>query len=147
MVGFSDTHENKGLLMIFNNTAWTNCGDGTAIQARATPGSFHVALLTADPLDTQASFAETSYTGYAREAVAVSAGGWTVAADTVSNTAAITFGQNTVGTPTITHVALCESTTETTADIVCYEVLDTPLVMAVNDIPEFAIGALAFTLD
>lgn len=100
----SNAMENGMLLLFFNNTDFANIGDAGGLQNSAAAGSFYVSLHTADPGEagTQAT-SEATYTGYARVAVARSAGGWTVATNTVTNTAAITFGPCTAGSNTILY--------------------------------------------
>jgi hypothetical protein len=100
----SNTLENDLLLLIFNNTGVSLVGDATGLRGSTTAGSLFVSLHTADPGETGTqSTSEATYTGYARVGVARSAGGWTVTANSVSPTAAITFGACTAGTNTITH--------------------------------------------
>lgn len=95
----SNTFETSLLNLIFNNTGIANVGDATGLRGSTAAGSLYVALHTADPGEAgDQTTSEISYTGYARVAVARSAGGWTVGAGTVSPTAAITFGQMTAGT-------------------------------------------------
>lgn len=103
-----NTFENDYLLLIFNNTNIANLGDATGVRGSSTAGSLYVALHTADPGEAgDQTTSEISYTGYARVAVARSAGGWTVSSNSVSNTAAVTFGQMTAGTGgTVTHVSV-----------------------------------------
>lgn len=100
----TNTFENDLLLLIFNNTDIALIGDAAGLQNSATAGSLYVSLHTADPGEAGAqNTSEANYTGYARVAVARSAGGWTVTGNSVSPTAAITFGACTAGTNTITH--------------------------------------------
>lgn len=100
----TNTFENDLLLLIFNNTDIALIGDAAGLQNSATAGSLYVSLHTADPGETGAqNTSEAAYTGYARVAVARSAGGWTVTGNSVSPTAAITFGACTAGTATVTH--------------------------------------------
>ena len=92
----SNTFENDLLLLIFNNTDIALIGDAAGLQNSAAAGSLYVGLHTADPGEagTQAT-SETAYTGYARIAVARSAGGWTVTTNSVSPTANVDFGECT----------------------------------------------------
>ena len=85
-MSMSKASETNFLNLLFNNADWANVGDAAGLQNSATAGSFYVALHTADPGDagTQ-STSEASYTGYARVAVARTAGGWTVSGNQVSN--------------------------------------------------------------
>ena len=101
MAGKSDVFENDWLKLIFNATAIANMADNAAASPLT---NLYVALHTADPTDAGVQTAsEATYTGYARVAVARTAGGWTVTGNSVSPVAAISFGACTAGTDTITH--------------------------------------------
>ena len=103
----SNTFESELLALIFNNTDIADIGDAGGLQNSATAGSLYVALHTADPGEAgNATTNETAYTDYARVAVARTAGGWTVAGNTVTNTAQITFPQCGVTGATITHASI-----------------------------------------
>lgn len=103
----SNTFENDWLLLVFNNTNIANVGDATGLRGSTTAGSLYVSLHTSDPGEagTQTTN-ETTYTSYARVAVARSGAGWTVTGNSVSPAAAITFPACTGGTATITHFAV-----------------------------------------
>ncbi len=106
-MSMSNTSETGLLTLLFNNTNWADIGDATGLRGSTTAGSFYVALHTADPGETGTqSTSEISYTGYARVAVARSAGGFTVSGDTVSNTATVQFGECTAGSGTATHFSV-----------------------------------------
>ena len=101
MAGKSDTFENDLLKLIFQATAIANIADNAASSPLT---NLYIALHTADPTDAGVQNAsEATYTGYARVAVARSAGGWTVTGSSVSPAAAISFGACTAGTNTATH--------------------------------------------
>lgn len=103
----SNTFENELLLHIFQNADITLIGDAAGLQNSAAAGSLYVSLHTADPGEAgNQTTNEANYTGYARVAVARTAGGWTVSGNQVTNTAAVTFGQCTAGSNTITHWAI-----------------------------------------
>jgi len=103
----SNASETNLLLLLFNNTDWANVGDASGLQNSATAGSFYVALHSSDPGDAgNQTTNEVAYTGYARVAVARSAGGWTVSGDQVSNTATVQFGECTAGSATATHFSV-----------------------------------------
>ena len=106
-MSMSNASETNFLNLLFYNADWANVGDAAGLQNSATAGSFYVALHTADPGDagTQ-STSEASYTGYARVAVARSAGGWTVSGNQVSNTATVQFGECTAGSAVVTHFSV-----------------------------------------
>jgi hypothetical protein len=91
-------------LLIFNNSAIANIGDAGGLQPSASAGNLYCSLHTSDPgPGGDQTTNEASYTGHNRVAVARAAGGWTVAANQVSNTALVTFAQCTGGSNTITH--------------------------------------------
>lgn len=101
MAGKSDTFENDWLKLIFQATAIANIADNAASSPLT---NLYIALHTADPTDAGVQNAsEATYTGYARVAVARSAGGWTVTGSSVSPAAAISFGACTAGSNTATH--------------------------------------------
>lgn len=100
----TDTFENDFLKLIFNATAIANIADNAASSPVT---NLYVSLHTADPGETgNQSTSETSYTSYARVAVARSNVGWTVTNNSVSPASAITFPECTGGTATITHFGI-----------------------------------------
>lgn len=120
----------------------------TLMRDSAAPATnIYVSLHTADPGETgDQSSSETSYTGYARVAVARTSGGWTVSGNTADNAAEIDFGQCTGGAQTITHVGAGLSPSGT-GTLLLSTALDTQLVLAAGATPLFAIGELNFTCD
>ena len=146
----SNAFENDILLLLFNNTNIANIGDATGVRGSTAAGSLYVALHTADPGEagTQAT-SETSYTGYARVAVARSGAGWTVsgtAPTQVVNAATVTFGTSTVGTPTITHFSVGYETSGATKILVS-GALNSSQVINIGGVNSFAAGALVATVD
>ena len=106
-MSMSNASETALLNHLFNNADWANVGDAAGLQNSAAAGSFYVALHTSDPGDAgNQSTSEASYTGYARVAVARSAGGWTVSGNQVSNTATVQFGECTAGSAVVTHFSV-----------------------------------------
>jgi len=106
MAGKTDVFENEFLRLIFNGTAIANIADNAASSPLT---NLYMSLHTADPTDAAASGQstnETTYTGYARVAVARTSGGWTVTGNSVSPVATISFGTCSAGTATITHVGI-----------------------------------------
>ena len=70
-----------------------------------------VSLHTASPGEGgDMSTSEANYTGYARQTVARTSGGWTVSGDTASPVADIDFPQATGGNNTITHFGVGSGT-------------------------------------
>lgn len=99
-----DTFENDLLKLIFNATAIANMADNAGTSPLT---NLYVSLHTADPGEAGSqTTSETSYTSYARVAVARSSSGWTVTANSVSPAATISFPACTGGTATITHFAV-----------------------------------------
>ena len=132
----SNIFEQDLLSLIFNNVNIGFIGDATGLRGSSTAGSFYVSLNTGDPTEaaTQDSN-ETAYTGYARVAVARSAGGFTVTGNSVSPTAAIDFPECT-GSPgaAITHFTI--GTDPTGTGYVLYKGAVTPnITIAVGVIP------------
>lgn len=117
MAGKTDVFENDFLKLVFNGTAIANIADNAA---SAPLTNLYLSLHVGDPTDAAASGQstnETTYTGYARVAVARTTGGWTVTTvsgvTTVSPVANITFGQCTAGSASITHVGIGTASTGT----------------------------------
>lgn len=110
---------------------------------------FYISLHTADPTDAgDQTTSETTYTGYSRQAVARTAGGWTVASGQATNTAQVGgFGLCTASPGNdITHVGIGrDSTGAGTLDFVV--TLDTAKTLQVGSNPYFAIGELIVTCD
>ena len=100
-----DTYENDILKLIFNTTAIADLAENDTTSPATT---LTVALHTADPGETgtQAT-SETAYTGYARQTVARTTGGWTVTANSVSPVANIDFPECTASPGgAITHFSV-----------------------------------------
>lgn len=99
-----NTFENDLLRLIFNGTAIANLADNAASSPLT---SLYVALHTADPGEAGAqNTSECSYTGYARVAVARSAGGWSITNNVVTPVAEIAFPEATAGSETATHFSI-----------------------------------------
>lgn len=134
--------ENSILLHIFQNAAIALIGDAIGLRGSTTAGSLYVSLHTADPGEagTQAT-SETTYTGYARQAVARSVAGWTVAANVASNAAIVEYPMCSAGTATITHFGI--GTGLTGAGVLLYSgALTTSVDVGIGVILRFEISAL-----
>lgn len=133
MAGKSDTFENDLLKLIFNGTAIANLADNAASSPL---GNLFVALHTADPTDAgDQTSSEAAYTGYARIAVARTAGGWTVTGASVSPVAAIDFGECTASPgAAITHASVGVATSGA-SKILYYGAVSPNITMAVGVIP------------
>jgi hypothetical protein len=142
-----DSFETALLELLFNNTAIANIGDATGLPATADPGSTQLALATVAYIDadTLLTADEVAYTGYARPLQARSSAGWTVSGDTADNAALIQFGEMTAGGPdTVVHLG---HGFIATGDVLrLHADLNADLVINDGVNPQFAIGALAWTL-
>jgi hypothetical protein len=100
-----NTFENDLLKLIFQAAAIANIADNAASSPLT---NLYVSLHTADPGEAgDQTTNEIAYTGYARVAVARTAGGWTVTGNSVSPAANIDFGEMTGGAGgTATHAAV-----------------------------------------
>jgi hypothetical protein len=97
----SNSFENSLLKLIFNATAISNLADNAASSPLT---NLYVSLHTADPGEAgDQTTSETSYTSYARVAVARTSGGWTVTNNSVSPVANIDFPAATGGSGTVTY--------------------------------------------
>jgi len=100
----STTTCNNLLKLIFNATAWADIAENDASSPLT---NLYLSLHTADPgIGNNQTTNETSYTNYARIAVARTSGGWTVATNTAVNAALAQFASCGATGATITHVAI-----------------------------------------
>ena len=100
-MSLGNTFENDLAKLIFQATAIANIAD----NASASPlTNLYLSLHTSDPGEAgDQTTNETSYTSYARVAVARSGSGWTVTNNVVTPAANVDFPAATGGTATITH--------------------------------------------
>lgn len=146
MSAATDAFENKILSLYLENANAANIGDATGLQGSSTAGSLYISLHTASPNETGTqTTSEVTYTGYAREAVARSTAGWTVASGTGDNDAAITFDLCTGGSSTATHFGVGSALTGT-GNLDLYGALTSSLAISNNVQPEIAAGALDISL-
>jgi len=133
--------------LLFLNTDWATVGDAGGLQNSATAGSFYIALHTADPGEAGAqNTTEATYTGYARVAVARSAGGWTRTLSTVANTASVQFGECTAGSDTITYFSIGTASIGA-GQIILSGALAASRSVSAGITPLFNAGVLTATLD
>jgi hypothetical protein len=133
--------------LLFLNTDWANIGDAAGLQNSATAGSFYISLHTADPGEAgDQSTSEASYTGYARVAVARTAGGWTRTTSTIANTALVQFAQCTGGSSIVTHFGIGTDSTGT-GNLLLKGALTSSLSISNGIQPQFAAGAMTATVD
>ena len=135
------------LNLLFVNIDWANIGDAAGLQNSATAGAFYVSLHTADPGEAgDQSTSEVAYTSYARVAVARSAGGWTLTAQTISNTALVQFPTATGGTATATYFGIGTDSAGA-GNLLMSGALTSSLSISNGIQPQFAAGALTVTVD
>lgn len=135
------------LNLLFLNIDWANIGDAGGLQNSATAGSFYVSLHTADPGESgNQSTSETAYTSYARVAVARAGGGWTLTAQTISNTALVQFPQCTGGSSTVSYFGIGTDSSGA-GNLLMSGPLTSSLSISNGIQPQFAAGALTVTVD
>lgn len=135
------------LNLLFLNIDWANIGDVAGLQNSATAGSFYVSLHTADPGESgNQSTSETAYTSYARVAVARAGGGWTLTAQTISNTALVQFPQCTGGSSTVSYFGIGTDSSGA-GNLLMSGPLTSSLSISNGIQPQFAAGALTVTVD
>lgn len=105
--------------------------------------NWYIALFTADPTDAGTQTNEADYTGYARVAVARSTSGWTVASDTCDNDNAITFGECTAGSNTVTHIGIMDASSS--GNMVIHGALSSSLAISAGITPNIPAGDLDIT--
>jgi hypothetical protein len=99
-----NTFENDFLKLVLQATAIANIADNAASSPLT---NVYLGLHTSDPGEAgDQTTNETTYTSYARVAVARSGSGWTVTNNSASPAANADFPQCTGGTATITHAAV-----------------------------------------
>jgi len=138
--------EDDLLDLIFTNVAAPSIGDAGGLQPSVASGDAFVSLHTIalSDTDTLSTANEATYTGYARETIARSAAGFTVASGIVDNDAAVTFGECTAGSETEVDVGI---TFLTGNYLQLFSALTSSLAVSVGIIPEFAIGELNWAMD
>jgi hypothetical protein len=135
-MSLSNTAETAVLQQIFNGTAlsWNGNTD------------LWLALHTADPGEAgTAVTSEATYGSYARVAVTRSTG-FTVTGNTVENAALAQFPQSSSGSNVITHASIV-TTTSGAGTIVVRAALSSSITVTSGVQPQFAAGALTFTID
>jgi hypothetical protein len=103
-MSLGNTFENDLAKLIFNATAIANIADNAASSPLT---NLYVGFHTADPGEAgDQTTNETSYTSYARSAVARTSSGWTVTGNSVSPTANVDAPQCTGGSASLTHFSI-----------------------------------------
>lgn len=135
--------------MSFSNAAETAVLNqifvGTALPWNSNT-SLWLALHTADPGETGTAItSESAYGGYARVAV-TRATEFTVSNPTISNAVLKQFPVCSSGSSTVTYASIVD-TASGAGNIIVSGVLNSAVSVATGIQPQFAIGALVFTLD
>lgn len=119
-------------------------GKTSDFGALASAPTIHVALFTSAPNDSGGG-AEASYTGYSRVATAPADWNASAGGSSVDNANAITFGECTAGSESITHFALFDAASA--GNMLAYGALNSPLAVSAGIAPEFLAGNLDTSLD
>jgi len=139
--------ENGLLSLLFENANYANVGDATGLRGSSTAGVFYISLHTANPNETGTqTTSEAAYGSYARQSVARSTSGWTVASGVCDNDAAINFPAATSGSETESHFGI-GSDVSGAGNLFLWGALTASLAVSSGITPSFAIGALDVTLD
>jgi len=136
----STSASNSILALIFNATTWNNIAENDSTSPNT---DLYLSLHTADPgVGGSQETNETSYTNYARIAVARTTGGWDApSGGATANAALVQFAQCGASGATLTHVAI--GTASSGAGLVLYAGALTSSLAVANGIqPQFAAGAL-----
>lgn len=142
--------EDDLLDLLFTNVAAPNVGDAAGLPPSVGAGNWHISLHTGNAISDTSTLQtdnEAAYTGYLRVAVVRSVAGWTVASGTATNDAAITFPQSSSGPETETDVGLGFAASPAAGVLQIFSTLDADLIVNNLVTPEFAISALAISLD
>jgi hypothetical protein len=137
------------MVMSFSNSAETSVLDqvfkGTALPWNSNTDLW-IALHTADPGEAgTATTSEATYGGYARIALTRSTD-FTVSGNQVSNTSLEQFAACTSGSNTITYASVV-TTSSGAGTIIVRAALSSSISVSTGVQPQFAAGALSFTLD
>ena len=133
-----NTFENDFLKLIFNGAAISGLADNAASSPLT---NLYVSLHTADPGEGgDQTSSETTYSSYARVAVARSSSGWTVTNNSVSPAAPISFPKCTGGTSSVTHFAI--GTAQTGTGKILYKGQVSPTIsIATNVTPQLDVAS------
>ena len=138
--------ENGLQLLTFNNTNFANVGDATGLRGSSTAGSLYLSLHTGDPGEAgDQTTSETTYTSYARVAVARSGAGFVVTANSISPASNVSFPAGTGGSGTVTHFGI--GTASSGAGVLLYKGTVTPNIVTGNGITPVLTTASTVTED
>lgn len=117
-----NTFENDLLALIFQGTAIADLAENDSSSPLT---SLYLALHTADPGEAGVqTTSECAYTGYARQAVARSSGGFSLSGNSITLAANVDFPEATGGSETATHFSI--GTTSSGAGKILYKGTITP---------------------
>jgi hypothetical protein len=143
----TNVFENGLLSLIFENANYANVGDATGLRGSTTAGVFYISLHTANPNETGTqTTSEAAYGSYARQSVARSTAGWTVASGVADNDAVINFPAAASGSESETHFGI-GSDVSGVGNLFLWGALTASLAVSAGITPSFAAGALDVTLD
>lgn len=143
----TNVFENGILSLILENANYANVGDATGLRGSTTAGVFYISLHTASPGETgNQTTSESAYTNYARQSVARSTAGWTVASGTGDNDSAIGYPTGGATGSTVTDFGI-GSDVSGAGNLFLYGALTASLAVSAGVTPSFAAGALDVTLD
>ncbi len=129
------------LKLLLNNTTWAGVGDTTGIVGSGSAGNWWMGLYTSSPgAGGDQTTNEISYTGYARVAVARTAGGWTVSGNPATLTSTISWPQMTGGAGgTATFVGFGKSQTGA-GELVLFGAVSPTIAVANGVTPQLTAG-------
>lgn len=143
----TNAFENKLLSLIFENANAANIGDATGLRSSSTAGVFYISLHTSDPGETgDQTTNESAYTNYARQSIARSTSGWSVASGVADNDGAVNYPACGVTGSTVTHFA-SGSDVSGAGNRDMNGALAASLAISAGITPTAAAGALDFALD
>lgn len=145
-MSMTNAAEEALLDLLFLNVDFANIGDAGGLQNSASAGSFYVSLLEGDPGETGAVTSESTYTDYARVAVARSGAGFSRTGSTISNVALISFPPSTGGTSTVTHFGI-HTASSGSGNMILYGALAASRTITSGNTPQYAAGQLTVTVD
>lgn len=138
------------LKLYFQNTSWTNVGNAGGLLQSTVAGSIYNSLHTSTGVGTGGSQVtnEAGWTGYIREGVARSSGGWTVTGTnpaTAENAAAVTYPACTGAPETDTSFAAGHASSGA-GEASWFGNLTSSLAVSSGITPSFAINALQYQI-
>lgn len=140
-MSMTNAAEEALLDLLFLNVDFANIGDAGGLQNSASAGSFYVSLLEADPGESGSVTNESTYTSYARVAVARSGSGFSRTSSTISNVALVSFPASTGGSSTVTHFGIHTSSSGS-GNMILYGALSASRTITSGNTPQFAAGQL-----